>query len=479
MSPPTRPRQRKASVLAAPSRSDDPEERKRILNVLAQRRYSISLRSIQTAVLATDPRSGKRKREHVKALESQLVGKTSVDAASQQNIITDVENDLTASTGLLEESSQSQSSCERAASGDWPAALGTTNNPPACTQASLYSSQTALFSDMSQMSLGAEAEDQPGTDSSNDQAPAELFTQPRVTAPELAMLDWAMSSALDNGPAYVPAPNQPLSPWTWDPLVFLPSISLPSTPGPDLSSRDNESTPQTDPSSSSSSSSPDSASASPPKNPHSSTTHADYTDTLQTYCTTHDTLADAHFLESHDLKLLHSFLSIASLFNLDLNTDIWSLTASSPFYSPPGSLPPPLPPNLPPNLHPTSIPLTTPHHPIIDILPWPVARNKLILVFSAPPHLRPPQAQPETALIDLVYDIEDSSEGVRMWGESPFKEESWEVGSKVWGKWWWAFDGAIVRKSNEWRRRRGVGKLGMGMGMGMGSTSGNVVGEVG
>ncbi|KAF7511944.1 hypothetical protein GJ744_003177 [Endocarpon pusillum] len=403
MSPPTRPRQRKASDLAAPSRSDDPDERKRILNVLAQRRYR------------------KRKREHVKALESQLVGKSSVhdsgsvDAASQQNIIADVENDLTASTDLPEDPSQLQSSRERGAFGDWPAALETTNNPPICTQASLYSSQTALFSGMSQMSLGAQAQDEPGIGPSNGQAPADLFTQQGGTAPELAMLDWAMSSAVDNGPAYVPAPNQQLSTWTWDPLVFLPSISLPSTPGgPDLSSRDKESTPPTDPSSSSTSSSPDSASASPPKNPHSSTTQADYPDALQAYCTSHDTFADAQFLQCHDLKLLHSFLSIASLFNLDLNTDIWSLTASSPFYSAPGSLPPPgslhLPP-LPPPPTCTQLPSNsrrrTTRSSTSSLASDPQQTDPRLL---PPPHLRPTGAT-GTALVDLVYDIEDSSEG--------------------------------------------------------------------
>ncbi len=77
--------------------------------------------------------------------------------------------------------------------------------------------------------------------------------------------------------------------------------------------------------------------------------------------------------------------------------------------------------------------------------------------------------------MDLAYDIEDGSGGVKMWGESPFQEESWEVGSKVWSKWWWAFDGDIVRRTNEWRRSRGLG----GLRMGSDGPAGNVVGEVG
>lgn len=74
-------------------------------------------------------------------------------------------------------------------------------------------------------------------------------------------------------------------------------------------------------------------------------------------------------------------------------------------------------------------------------------------------------------MLDLVYDVEDSSEGFRIWGDSPFVEANWEVGSKVFKSWWWAFDREILRRSNEWRRERGASKLGWGMG--------SVMGEVG
>ena len=71
------------------------------------------------------------------------------------------------------------------------------------------------------------------------------------------------------------------------------------------------------------------------------------------------------------------------------------------------------------------------------------------------------------ALIDFVYDLEDSAEGTRISGADPCSESNWELGEKVFKSWWWVFDRDIVRQSNELRARRGAPMLG-----------GSILGEV-
>jgi len=92
-------------------------------------------------------------------------------------------------------------------------------------------------------------------------------------------------------------------------------------------------------------------------------------------------------------------------------------------------------------------------------LPWPTTRDKLIQVFAQPPQLRPPAAADPMSLVQLVYDMEDSAEGIRIWGPDPFDMDSWEVGQAFFERWWWALESAIVNKSNEWRVARGAGRL--------------------
>jgi len=81
---------------------------------------------------------------------------------------------------------------------------------------------------------------------------------------------------------------------------------------------------------------------------------------------------------------------------------------------------------------------------------------------SQPPELRPPSAASPMALVDLVYDIEDSAEGVRISGSDPYSDRNWEVGEKVFKSWWWCFDKDIIRRSNELRASRGAPMLGTG-----------------
>ena len=126
---------------------------------------------------------------------------------------------------------------------------------------------------------------------------------------------------------------------------------------------------------------------------------------------------DIHHTRMLELDLLRGCLVIAK--RLGVAETLWSLSANSPFNAPATrdldyS-------HLPLNLQPTAIQKSTPHHPLLDLFPWPAVRNKLILVFAQPAEFRPPQAQ----LIDLVYDIEDTAEGVRIWNGDPCDWRNW------------------------------------------------------
>lgn len=113
--------------------------------------------------------------------------------------------------------------------------------------------------------------------------------------------------------------------------------------------------------------------------------------------------------------------------------------------------------SIPAHLHPTRTQRVVPHHPVFDILPWPNTRDKLIQVFNLPPHLRPPAARDELALMRLVYDMEDpGGEGLNITGQDPLEPQGWEIGQHLFERWWWAFESKIVEESSERRRARGL-----------------------
>lgn len=62
---------------------------------------------------------------------------------------------------------------------------------------------------------------------------------------------------------------------------------------------------------------------------------------------------------------------------------------------------------LPENLMPTDIQLTTPHHPAIDVLPWPAVRNRLIKMYNMPSYLWPrhPNDGTESSLVRFIVRI--------------------------------------------------------------------------
>jgi hypothetical protein len=206
---------------------------------------------------------------------------------------------------------------------------------------------------------------------------------------------------------------------------------------------------------------------------------------LQNYDASFFNFPDDRLLEVPSLTLLNAAMKVAQ--RLNVTELIWDMTAISPFFQrnvsqlPSTSLPSldsldsspekssassaqmtdlPEFDELPSHLQPTSTQRLIPHHPILDLLPWPGARDKLIQVFNLPIEMRPRSAQDQLGLVRLVYDMEDpGGEGVNIRGQDPFSPVEWEIGQLMFERWWWAFESSVVESSNCLRRKRGESAL--------------------
>lgn len=162
---------------------------------------------------------------------------------------------------------------------------------------------------------------------------------------------------------------------------------------------------------------------------------------------------DSYLLPMSDLKVLKALLRVAT--RLGSYSIMWDPAANSPFNLGAGT-PAEL---LPESWRPTAAQVMLPHHPILDFLPWPGVRDRIINVFSLPDEARPPAARGQIGLVNFAYDLEDSSEGARIWGADPYEASSWEVGQVLFERWWFVFDRAVIEQSNKWRRLRGAAAL--------------------
>ncbi|KAL2130280.1 hypothetical protein VTI74DRAFT_6674 [Chaetomium olivicolor] len=180
---------------------------------------------------------------------------------------------------------------------------------------------------------------------------------------------------------------------------------------------------------------------------------------------------DSYLLPVPPLTLLRGLLRIAS--RLNAVSSVWSLAAASPFTL--GLAPNPA--DLPAAWQPTPTQLLVPHHPVLDLLPWPGVRDRLIEFMNLRLELDVDEggggggamaavggeglgaSLTGLQLVDFVYDMEDGAEGLRIWGSDPYDEGCWEVGQVVFERWWFVFDKAVVERSNQWRRQRGAPPL--------------------
>jgi hypothetical protein len=122
---------------------------------------------------------------------------------------------------------------------------------------------------------------------------------------------------------------------------------------------------------------------------------------------------------------------------------------------------------LPPTLHPTKLQLMSPHHPEIDVFPYPRLRDNYLLM----------EAEiNDDFCADMLYGVDpDDNQKIGGWVEGkslgartglivwddPWKQESWEVDEGFARKWRRLFVGCedLIRSTNYWRAKRGEPRL--------------------
>jgi hypothetical protein len=163
-----------------------------------------------------------------------------------------------------------------------------------------------------------------------------------------------------------------------------------------------------------------------------------------------------HLLRVVQINVFHALARNAAALGL---STLWLLCES---ISPLGQIGPPtplvaLPPSYPDSLAPTPLQATELHHPWIDLLPWPVLRDRILRLCSG-------------NLIDeddLCHDIVefDTSQGsdkaaLIVWG-APWDPKGWEASPAFLRKWGWLLENCaeILEATNYWREKRGEQKL--------------------
>jgi hypothetical protein len=165
-----------------------------------------------------------------------------------------------------------------------------------------------------------------------------------------------------------------------------------------------------------------------------------------------ESFPDSYLLPVNELTLLRALLRIATRLGAQ---SVWELTANSSFNQ--GTAPPTE--QLPKTWQPTVSQILMPHHPVLDFLPWPAVRDRIITVTNLPDDARPPTARGPLAVVQFSYDLEDGAEGIRIWGSDPYDSKSWEVGQVLFERWWFIFDREVIDQSNHWRQLRGAPPL--------------------
>lgn len=171
---------------------------------------------------------------------------------------------------------------------------------------------------------------------------------------------------------------------------------------------------------------------------------------------------DEAYVTTPGLSVIRAHVTILQhMYRSGIQIDVWNPFSVSPFYqsgAPSASPPPsPLAASLPDNYQPTALQKAVKHHPVLDLLPWPSVRSKILHILTLPMEVRPQRAQGdmESVTMQLMFDIKDAGGGLRVWGSNPFDEENWEVGPVFFQQWWWALNSEIVKRSNQIRTQRG------------------------
>ncbi|KAL7949281.1 hypothetical protein V8C42DRAFT_310466 [Trichoderma barbatum] len=141
---------------------------------------------------------------------------------------------------------------------------------------------------------------------------------------------------------------------------------------------------------------------------------------------------DADFIFLASTSIVAAYISNATLLHISCTSTqprTFQLTHSS----------------TPTSLEPTLLQKTIPHPPLIDIIPFPGVRNRLIRSLD---------------VIDLAKLSEDLVDGAfRVWGHAAWDGTGWEVSETFAQRWWFLMDEQIINVTNFWRRQRLEGAL--------------------
>jgi hypothetical protein len=112
--------------------------------------------------------------------------------------------------------------------------------------------------------------------------------------------------------------------------------------------------------------------------------------------------------------------------------------------------------SLPPSLCPTALQRNVPHHPYIDLFPFPPMRDFLLQFGDS---IDEDLLCADFAGENLHSDFGEHT-GLIVWGE-PWDPHSWEIAEPLWKKWSWVLRGCseILEATNYWRQRRGEPRL--------------------
>ncbi|GLB08258.1 hypothetical protein AtubIFM57258_004146 [Aspergillus tubingensis] len=129
---------------------------------------------------------------------------------------------------------------------------------------------------------------------------------------------------------------------------------------------------------------------------------------------------------------------------LCLDDTISIFSAHGPHITPNGQM------SIPPGLLPTALQRATPHHPWLDVFPFPSMRDNLIRAGDG--------LDDDELCHDLTafWDTRSSNATLLVWG-TPWDPQNWEVTEDFAKKWGAFLRGCpeILRSTNSWRARRG------------------------
>ncbi|KAJ4855944.1 hypothetical protein T069G_09312 [Trichoderma breve] len=113
---------------------------------------------------------------------------------------------------------------------------------------------------------------------------------------------------------------------------------------------------------------------------------------------------------------------------------------------------------LPKSLAPTALQRSIPHHPWIDILPYPQMRDNLLLLESGVSTTMEKRQYDADSLCHWMVGLDtcQKESGLILWGD-PWDLASWEVTAEFLNEWGWTLEGCVdlFRSTDYWRARRG------------------------